>query len=122
MLDPKEFKTPFIIPTVPKSNPVYSEDRYWDGRVWPPVNFLVYLGLKQYEDSPITEQAMNYLVRNSKELLLQDWHNYHFVRENYDPVTGTGKEENYSASFYHWGGLLGMMTLIEEGVIPDPGN
>lgn len=121
LLDPKEFKTPFIIPTVPKSNPVYSEDRYWDGRVWPPVNFLVYLGLKQY-DRPITEQAVNYLVRNSKELLLQDWHKYHFVRENYDPVTGTGKEENYSASFYHWGGLLGMMTLIEEGVIPNPVN
>lgn len=122
LLDSKEFKTPFIIPTVPKSNPVFDEDRYWDGRVWPPVNFLVYLGLKQFNGNPMAENAKDYLVNNSRELLLQDWHKYHFVRENYDPVTGTGKEENYSASFYHWGGLLGMMTLIEEGIIPDPGN
>jgi hypothetical protein len=51
---------------------------------------------------------------------LKDWERFHFVRENYDPVTGTGSEENYSASFYHWGGLLGMMTLIEEGFIDKP--
>ncbi len=119
LLNPNEFKTPFIVPTVPKSNPVFKEDRYWDGRVWPPVNFLIYLGLRQY-DSPLAIEAKNYLVSNSRELLLQDWHKYHFVRENYDPFTGTGSEENYSASFYHWGGLLGMMPLIEEGIVPEP--
>lgn len=119
LLNDQEFKTPFIIPTVPKSNPVFAEDRYWDGRVWPPVNFLIYLGVKQY-DTPLSINAKNYLVENSRELLLQDWHRYHFVRENYDPFTGTGSEENYSASFYHWGGLLGLMSLIEEGWIPPP--
>lgn len=119
LMNKDEFKTTFIIPTVPKSNPVFKEDRYWDGRVWPPVNFLVYLGLNQYE-YPAAREAKNFLVKNSRELLLQDWQRYHYVRENYDPFTGTGTEKNQSARFYHWGGLLGMMSLIEEGVIPVP--
>ena len=119
MLNEKEFKTPYIIPTVPRSNPVYDEDRYWDGRVWPPVNFLIYVGLLQY-DYPFVTDARKYLAENSRALLLKDWHRYHHVRENYDPVTGSGDEANYSASFYHWGGLLGMMTLIEDSFVQFP--
>lgn len=119
LMHEKEFKTPFIIPTVPKSNPVFEENRYWDGRVWPPVNFLVYLGLNLYE-YPAAREAKKFLAMNSRDLLLQDWQKNHYVRENYDPFTGTGTEKEYSARFYHWGGLLGMMSLIEEGIIPVP--
>ena len=119
LLHPDEFKTNWIVPTVPKSNPVFEENRYWDGRVWPPVNFLIYLGLLNY-DHPEAESAKDYLVQNSKELLLKEWKRGHYVRENYDVKTGDGLQSNHSAAFYHWGGLLGLMNLIEAGFVESP--
>lgn len=119
LLNPEEFKTNWIVPTVPKSNPVFGENRYWDGRVWPPVNFLIYLGLLNY-DHPQAESAKEFLVQNSKELLLKEWERGHYVRENYDCNTGDGLQSNHSAAFYHWGGLLGLMNLIEEGYVESP--
>lgn len=119
LLNPEEFKTNWIVPTVPKSNPVFEENRYWDGRVWPPVNFLIYLGLLNY-DHPQAESAKDYLVQNSKELLLKEWKRGHYVRENYDVKTGDGLQANHSAAFYHWGGLLGLMNLIEAGYVESP--
>ena len=119
LLNPEEFKTNWIVPTVPKSNPVFEENRYWDGRVWPPVNFLIYIGLLQY-DHPLANQAKDYLVENSRKLLLKEWQRGHYVRENYDAQTGDGLQSNHSASFYHWGGLLGLMNLIEAGYTDSP--
>ncbi|MGK7397406.1 MAG: MGH1-like glycoside hydrolase domain-containing protein [Candidatus Cyclobacteriaceae bacterium M3_2C_046] len=119
LLNPAEFKTSWMIPTVPQSNPVFEENRYWDGRVWPPVNFLIYLALSLY-DHPLAVQAKNELVQNSKSLLLKEWERGHYVRENYDSTTGDGLQSNHSASFYHWGGLLGLMSLIESGYVEAP--
>jgi putative isomerase len=116
LLNPDEFYTNWIVPVVPKSNPAYGKGRYWDGRVWPPVNFLIFTGLSQY-DSPLAQKAKKILTQKSRELLKGDWQKYHFVRENYDAETGTGTEKELSASFYHWGGLLGLMSLIEEGMV-----
>jgi len=119
LLNPGEFKTNWIVPTVPKSNPVFEENRYWDGRVWPPVNFLIYLGLSSY-DHPVAKKAKDYLVENSRKLLLKEWERGHYVRENYDVHTGDGLQSNHSAAFYHWGGLLGLMNLIEAGYTDSP--
>lgn len=119
LLNPAEFKTNWIVPTVPRSNPVFEENRYWDGRVWPPVNFLIYLGLSSY-DHPAAKKAKDYLVENSRKLLLKEWERGHYVRENYDVHTGDGLQSNHSASFYHWGGLLGLMNLIEAGYTDSP--
>jgi hypothetical protein len=113
--NPNEFWGQWIIPTLSRSHPVFEEDTYWDGRVWPPTNFLVYIGLKNYEDIPEIKKAKDDLVLKSRELLMKDWKAKRYVRENYEVATGSGDEENVSAKFYHWGGLLGLMSLIEEG-------
>jgi putative isomerase len=111
----KHFWGQWIMPTLSKSHPKFKDQRYWDGRIWPPVNYLVYLGLKNYEHVPIVKKAKNDLVRKSKELLLKDWKARRYVRENYDPRTGIGDESKASARFYHWGGLLGLMPIMEQG-------
>ncbi len=115
--NPKQFGGEWIMPTLSKSHPMYEEQQYWDGRIWPPVNFLVYIGLRNYQHVPEVKAAKEELVQKSKDLLLKDWRARRYVRENYDPRTGIGDESKASARFYHWGGLLGLMPMIEHDMI-----
>lgn len=118
--NPEEFYGKWIIPTMARSHYAFhDEELYWDGKIWPPVNFLVYLGLKNY-DIKEAHMARKDLVQKSRDLLLLDWNNRRYVRENYDPETGIGEIAEKSDSFYHWGGLLGLITLIEDGFIESP--
>lgn len=113
--NPDHFWGEWIIPTVSRTHPNFWDDRYWDGRIWPPVNFLVYTGLKNYDHLPEVNKAKNDLVKKSRELLLKRWEMDRYVQEDYNAITGMGEEENQYSKFYHWGGLLGLMSLIEEG-------
>ncbi len=118
--NPDEFYGKWIIPTMARSHEAFHDkELYWDGKVWPPVNFLVYLGLRNY-DFPEANQARQELIKKSKELLLYDWNERRYVRENYDTATGQGEIEKKSDHFYHWGGLLGLVSFVEEGVIGAP--
>ncbi len=112
--NPNQFWGEWIMPTLSRSHPRFGDQKYWDGRIWPPVNFLAYIGLKNYEHIPEVKKAKDDLVQKSKDLLMKDWKARRYVRENYDPFTGIGDESKASAKFYHWGGLLGLMTLVEE--------
>jgi hypothetical protein len=44
------------------------------------------------------------------------WH----VHENYSADTGEGCDKSNSDRFYHWGGLLGLIALIEAGHLGGP--
>lgn len=90
---------------------------YWQGRIWAPINFLVYLGLRKHGFS----DAKNELVKKSKELLLKNWLSKGYVCENCNAVTGVGaKKGTASDPFYHWGALLGFMDFIENGYLAPP--
>ncbi|MGK7395551.1 MAG: MGH1-like glycoside hydrolase domain-containing protein [Candidatus Cyclobacteriaceae bacterium M3_2C_046] len=118
--NPEEFYGKWIIPTMAKSHYAYHDEAlYWDSKIWPPVNFLIYLGLQNYS-SEEAQLARKDLVQKSRDLLLLDWNNRRYVRENYDPETGIGEIAEKSDSFYHWGGLLGLMCLIEDGKVASP--
>ena len=73
------------------------------------MNFLVYLGLRQY-DLP---EARKDLALKSRRLLLEEWRRNRYVRENYHAERG-GHPGARSAHMYHWGGLLGMIDLMEN--------
>ncbi|MBE0697129.1 MAG: hypothetical protein IH586_09410 [Anaerolineaceae bacterium] len=114
--NPQEFWGEWIIPTISRNDPAYSDQDYWRGRIWGPMNFLVYLGLRNY-DLP---QARKDLAEKSKRLLLKEWLEKGHVHENYDGDTGEGCNKSNSDAFYHWGGLLGAIALIEDGYLPAP--
>jgi neutral trehalase len=121
LLNPNEFWGTWAVSTLSRSHPAFGrEGEYWDGRVWPPVNFLVYLGLRNYQHVPEVARAAAKLVENSRELLLGDFRERRLIRENYDVDTGSGVEAEQSAAFYHWGGLLGLMTFLQTGTLPGP--
>jgi glycogen debranching enzyme len=114
--NPEEFWGDWILPSIARSDPAYPEQTYWRGRIWAPMNFLVYLGLRRY-DLP---QARSDLADRSRQLLLKEWLEQGHVHENYNPDTGEGCDRPNSDRFYHWGGLLGLISFVEAGIMPAP--
>ena len=115
--NPEEFWGDWIMPSIARNDPAYPDQNYWRGRIWPPMNFLAYLGLRHSTQN----QARSDLAEKSLNLLLNGWRAHRHVCENYSGDTGYGGEEKQSSDrFYHWGGLLGLIAFLEEGVIPGP--
>jgi hypothetical protein len=110
--NPEEFWGDWILPSIARNDPMYPDQDYWRGRIWAPMNFLVYLGIRKY-DLPKARKA---LVEKSEALLLKEWRSDRHVHENYNADTGDGcgAEKNNSDPFYHWGGLLGLISVMER--------
>lgn len=114
--NPKEFWGEFIMPSIARNDSAYKDNIYWRGRIWAPLNFLVYLGMRNYE----LPDAKRDLVEKSKNLLLKSWLSERHVYENYNAENGRGDDSKMSDKFYHWGALLGFISLMEEGYVPSP--
>jgi hypothetical protein len=114
--NPQEFYGEWVIPSTPRNNPSFGSQDYWRGRIWGPMNYLVYLGMQNYN----LPEARKDLATKSNALLLKTWKDKRLVHENYQAITGNGINEgeqiNRSDSFYHWGGLLGLIPLLEAGL------
>ncbi|MDR2470351.1 MAG: hypothetical protein LBD27_07755 [Tannerella sp.] len=109
--NPDEFWGEWMIPSTPRNDSAFKDNTYWRGRIWAPLNFLVYMGLRNYK----LPEARKALSEKSKNLLLKGWLKDGYVFENYNSVTGDGDDVPNSDKFYHWGALLGFITLIENG-------
>lgn len=116
LLNPETFGGRWMLPSVPQNDPAFSEQSYWRGRIWAPLNALVYIGLRNY-DFP---EARRKLAENANELLLKNWRQTRSVYENYHAVNGDGTPCARNCfgggdRFYHWGALLGHIYLWEQG-------
>jgi hypothetical protein len=115
--NPNEFWGEYIMPSIARNDLGYKDNHYWRGRIWAPLNFLVYLGMRNYN----LPAAQKDLVEKSKNLLLKTWLAEHHVCENYHADNGRGGEaDTWSDAFYHWGALLGFMDMIDRGYVPRP--
>lgn len=115
LLNPDEFWGGVVLPSISRKDPAFPEQEYWRGRVWAPMNFLVYLGLLRYDTTVASE-----LAALSAKLLLQEWREDRHIHENYHAETGDGDDVSSSDAFYHWGGLLALMKLMDSGHVPQP--
>ena len=110
LLNPKEFWGKWVIPSIARDDPAFNDQNYWRGRIWGPMNYLVYLGLRNYDDPEVSRQ----FAQKSYELFLQEWKNNGHVHENYNGMTGVGDDVHSSDRFYHWGALLGYIQYLQE--------
>jgi hypothetical protein len=115
--NPEEFWGEYIMPSIAGNDAAFKDNDYWRGRIWAPMNFLVYLGIRNY----VLPKARKDIVEKSKNLLLKSWIEENNIYENYNSETGQGDDVgNRSDKFYHWGALLGYIGLIEEGYVVSP--
>jgi neutral trehalase len=114
--NPEEFWGEYILLSIARNDAAFKDNKYWRGRIWAPMNFLVYLGIGNY-DLPDARRDM---VEKSKNLLLKSWIGENHVYENYNSETGQGDDAGMSDKFYHWGALLGYIGIIDEGYVASP--
>ena len=110
LLDPGELGGEYMLPSISRSDPAYPDQDYWRGRIWAPMNYLVYEALTEAGMEP--EKAA--LAESSRRLLLKEWEEHGHVHENYNGTTGEGCDVPNSNNFYHWGGLLGYIAVRQK--------
>jgi glycogen debranching enzyme len=115
LMNPAEFWGEWVIPSIARNDPAFKDQDYWRGRIWGPMNYLVYLGLRNY-DLPEARRA---LADRSAALFVREWRTKGHISENYDGATGSSDIEA-SDRFYHWGALLGLIKVEEDSGPPPP--
>ena len=108
--NPNEFWGKWVIPSIAFDDPAFKDQDYWRGRIWGPMNYLVYLGLERYDDAAMREQ----FAAKSYALFLNEWREKGHVHENYNATLGTGDDVSNSDRFYHWGALLGYIEYLQQ--------
>ena len=104
------------LPSITRANPAWRDQNYWRGRVWGPMNFLVYRGLAAYAaQSPLAARAAASLAAQSRNTFLVEWLAHHHVMENYSALDASGCSSARNANpFYHWAALLAEVALEHE--------
>ena len=114
--NPNEFWGEYIMPSTARNEPAFNDNHYFRGRIWGPMNFLVYLGLRKYN----VGNAAKDMALKSKQILLKTWKLKGDVYENYNAITGEGFDVGSSQKSYYWGALLGYISFIESGLVDAP--
>lgn len=107
----KEFYGEYVMPSIARNDAAYPEQDYWRGRIWAPMNYLVYMAMDAHD----LKEAQKDLAEKSATLLLKEWLEMGHIHENYDGDTGEGCNVENSDKYYHWGALLSYIKLREEG-------
>jgi len=119
-LNPDEFHGDWIMPSIARNDPAFKDQEYWRGRIWGPMNFLVYLGFENY-DLPEAKQIM---AKKSNLLMMENVKLNGYIYENYNANTGNisdpAEARRMSDNYYHWGALLGFISFIENGNVANP--
>jgi len=110
LLNPREFRGEWIIPSIARDDPAFHQQDYWRGRIWGPMNYLVYLGLRNYNDPAATRE----FAQKSWGLFQREWLTNGYVYENYNAITGMSGDVPNSDRFYHWGALLALIDLRQQ--------
>ena len=116
--NPEEFYGDWMLPSIARNDPAFGDQEYWRGRVWAPLNFLVYLALANTSLDDVRKD----LAAKSTAIFMKEWTEHRHVHENYNSITGEGCDVQSSDKFYHWGALLTVVALAEAGFIPGMGK
>ena len=106
---PSKFGGEFGLPSVTRDDPTYMDNVYWRGRIWAPLNFWVWQGLKRQgfikESEQLAEQSWALFEKNWKQRL---------CGENFNAETGEVLDQPDTDGFYSWGALLAAMKALEN--------
>ncbi|MGQ7847017.1 MGH1-like glycoside hydrolase domain-containing protein [Granulosicoccus sp. 3-233] len=108
-LKPEEkFGGQFVLPSATRDDPAYQDNVYWRGRIWAPLNYWVYEGLRRYG----REIEASTLASKSLNLFKQGWEQRQ-CGENYHAETGAIADQSDTDTFYTWGAMLPALHVKE---------
>lgn len=105
----KAFWGEWVLPSVARNDPAFADNVYWRGRIWPPLNFLTYYGLRRYG----FEDEAAELAAKSCRLFMREWRAHRRSPENFNAVSGEACDQPDTDPFYGWGALMPWMGVAE---------
>jgi hypothetical protein len=109
--DPQKFGGEWILPTISRDDPMYPRQHYWRGKVWGPINWLVYQGFKIHD----WDHEARLLAESSAKMFLKPWREKGECHENFLSTTGAGSSDPH----YTWGALM-VLIAVEEYIDANP--
>jgi putative isomerase len=110
LIDRREsFGGDWLLPSVARSDPAFDDNVYWRGRIWPPLNFLTYQGLRRCG----FEAVAGRLAKSSYALFMREWESHRRCPENYNAVSGAAADQPDTDLFYGWGALMPLLGIAE---------
>jgi putative isomerase len=107
--DVRKFGGSWLLPSVTRDDPAFDDNVYWRGRIWPPLNFLVWHGLRRYG----FDREARGLADNGWRLFQGEWRRHRRCPENFNAVTGAAMDQPDTDSFYGWGALMPWLAAAE---------
>ncbi|MGH6718291.1 MAG: MGH1-like glycoside hydrolase domain-containing protein, partial [Alphaproteobacteria bacterium] len=117
LLDEREFWGEHVLPAVTRDDPAFADNVYWRGRVWPPLNTLVYYGLRRVGRDDVAAE----LARRSHATFRKGWERDRQCGENFSAVSGEILDQPDTDPFYAWGALMAYLAVADI-VDVDPWN
>ncbi|MFD7830030.1 trehalase family glycosidase [Kitasatospora sp. NPDC059803] len=102
LLDPAEFGTALPFPTVARSSPSFDPAGYWRGLAWIDQTYFAIEGLRRYGWNQDARRATDRLLATAAGLGGDGP-----LRENYDPLTGEGR----NSTNFSWSAALLLLLL-----------
>jgi putative isomerase len=107
--DPRGFAGRFVLPSVRRDDPAYADNTYWRGRAWPPLNWLVWQGLRRAGEAG----RATALAEAGLAMFRAAWEGRRLCPENYNAETGEPLDQPDTEGFYGWGALLPALGVAE---------
>jgi len=109
LLNPAKFWGEWALPAVTRDDPAFHDNVYWRGRVWPPLNAVVYHGLRRYR----LDDAAAELADASLRIFMRNWVPDRACGENFSSTTGQVHDQPDTDGFYAWGALMPYLAVAE---------
>ncbi|MGC9974275.1 MAG: trehalase family glycosidase, partial [Gaiellaceae bacterium] len=110
LLNESEFWGELPLPSTPFDDPISQENSYWRGRIWPPLNFFTWEGLRRSGRSALATE----LAERSWQMFRAEWEAKRHCHENFHIRDPQLHESPDSDPFYSWGALIPMMRACES--------
>lgn len=109
LLNEEEFWGRWVAPACTRNDPAFADNVYWRGRIWPPLNFMTYQGLRRYGFDDVAAE----FARRCHELFMLNWAEDRICGENFSATTGRADDQPDTDLFYTWGALLAYVAVAE---------
>jgi hypothetical protein len=91
---------------------------YWRGFVWAPWAQLTYWALEHpsYRHLPLVVQTRKAVAKQMTAMMMATWDSKRHICENFSPhqVNEMLPGDCTGTWWYHWGGLAGLLSLLEQ--------
>jgi putative isomerase len=109
LLNEREFWGDHVLPAVTRDDPAFPDNVYWRGRVWPPLNTLVYYGLRR---AGLDDLAATFAAKSHRTFRV-GWDRDRHCGENFSAVSGEVLDQPDTDSFYAWGALMAYLAVAD---------